>query len=282
MEPDVYETPRGLVSAQLVRGRSVSRYEELLQNYTIDGHLCLGYQLPHDPESLKLKREGTEIFGAACLFVFAGRSNVALTSGFLPPHPDLRVVADGDAAALELTQARPDGKFAAALTDIGELLCKQVRNDERLQQVTKTRRIGLGFAKLPASSALRPLVEQITAWLLAHDWSRGDLRPPSEPAIAEFVTGVMTGLPDPERPIRAQLHTNTRPMPTGKSLILSAIENKKQKTYVTETLLWLGVTAELTFGALPEVKQERVDPGQFDRIYITDRQDALVIRRDGI
>jgi len=276
---EIYETAAGLVEARLVRGPSVPEIDDLLRTYTIDGAPCLGYELPHDPHTRKVTQQGAEINGAVVAFALARVSGIALRTGFKPPHPDLAVTLDGESAALEMTEARPEGPFTAALRDVEAKLRERVASDPALAKVLVRRRIGVGFAALPPTRKMPGLLDALVAWITAHNWDNGDPAPPSDPTLSDYVTsGIGWSGADADRPIQAQWHTNARPIPNGLTLILDAIARKNRKTYDTSPL-WLGVNANLAFDQMPAVKSARIDPGQFDRIYISDGQDAVTVKR---
>jgi hypothetical protein len=224
-------------------------------------------------------KEGTEIFGAVRAFAYANVPGVALRTGFTPPQPDLSVIADGASAFLEVTQARADGAFMAELRSIEKRILNMVQSDDALRALTVTRRIELGFIALPRSSAIPPLVDAIAAWLTSHDWRTGDPPAPQSPDIAPYVgSATAFNAPEVERPIRAAWLVNERPLPDYVPIIFDAIEEKKRKSY-NGSPLWLAVTAVHAFDALPAVKRARIDPGQFERIYITDGKDAVTVKR---
>jgi hypothetical protein len=276
---EIYDTPAGLVEARLVRGPSLFEIDGLLRTYTIDGAPCLGYELPHDPETLKVTQHGAEINGAVAAFSLARVSGIALRTGFKPPHPDLAVTLDGESAALEMTEARPEGAFTAALRDVEARLRERVASDQALGKVLARRRIGVGFAALPPTPKIPGLLDALVAWITAHDWDDGDPAPPSDATLSEYVTsGTGWSGADAERPIQAQWDTNAHPIPNGLALILGVISSKNRKTYDTSPL-WLAVNANLTFDQMPAVKRAQIDPGQFDRIYITDGKDAVTLKR---
>jgi hypothetical protein len=278
LRPDVYATPVGVVEARLVRGPGVPQIDELLRTYTIDGEPCLGYVLPHDADRSRLTQHGAEINGAVVAFALANIRGVALRTGFRPPHPDLAVTAEGESAALEMTEARPEGAFTAALRNIEATFGERISADDVLRKIVARRSIGIGFGALPPSRRIPALVDALLAWVASHDWDAGDPAPPAEPALAEFVVTIGRRGPDPERPIRAEWHIGARPIPSGLALILGAVVGKNRKIYNTSPL-WLGINANLSFGEMRAVKLARIDPGQFDRIYITDGQDAVTVKR---
>ncbi|MBV8367674.1 MAG: hypothetical protein JO036_01905 [Candidatus Eremiobacteraeota bacterium] len=279
LRPEVYETPSGLVEARLYRGGSKVEIEELISGYRIDETPAANYALPHDPGSRTLTTQGTEIVGALTVFARAGVRGAAFHTGFVPPHPDLQVTVDGQTAGLEMTLARGDGAFTAALRRVENLLTEVAIADQALRRVTKDRRISIGFAALPKRARVPVLVDAIGAWLAAHNWSNGDPGQPENPAIAKYVRSVRAfNGADAERPIRATRDINERPIPSALTLIRDAVAAKNNKDYGTTSPLWLGINAEWV-GEMLAVKRAGIDPGHFGRIYIADLQDAVTLMR---
>jgi hypothetical protein len=279
LAPEVYDTDGGRVEARLIRGAPPHVVNPLAAAYVIDGTPWSAYEPTMRPGQNIATKESTEVFGAVRAFAVAGVAEVALCTGFTPPHPDLAVVADGADAFLEVTQVRPEAEFTTALHHLERLLRERTESDGVLAQVVATRRIDLGIAALPRRRRDLPaLADEIAVWLAAHDWRNGEPPRVWPAAIEPFIRHIAANAPDPERPIRAAWLTNERPIPDHAPLILDAIDDKKVKTYDGHPL-WLAITAVNAYDALREVKSAKIDPGQFERIYITDTQDAVTVKR---
>lgn len=278
LAPEIYETDGGRVESRLIRGAPPHVVNALAAAYVIDGTPWSAYEPTMRPGKNIATKESTEVFGAVRAFGVAGVAEVALRTGFTPPHPDLAVVADGADAFLEVTQVRPEAEFTTALQDLERLLRERAEKDDALAEVVATRRIDLGIAALPRRRDLPALADEIALWLAAHDWRNGEPPRTRPAAIEPFIRHTAANAPDLERPIRAAWLTNERPIPDHAPLILDAIDDKKAKTYDGQPL-WLAITAVNAYDALREVKGAKIDPGQFERIYITDTQDAVTVKR---
>ena len=280
LEPLEYATPAGLVVARLVRGATRDALNDLAATYTIDGVLWSAYEVPLESRKDTATKEGAEVFGAVRAFAIAGVSTVAIHTGFTPPHPDLAVRVDGLDAALEVTQVRPEADFTAAQRELAVFLKERVDRDPALKAIAIKKRISFGMVAMPRRRDLAALADEIVSRIKAHDWTSRDLLDPRSDPLGSYVGHVETfSGPNPEADIRIAWLVSTRAIPDQAPMIVDAIERKNTKTYNVRPL-WLAITAVTpSFEPLQRVRLERVDPGQFDRVYITDGQDALTISR---
>lgn len=277
LKPLVYDTPGGPTEARLLHGSPTHVVNELVATYRVDETPWRDYELPLQPGTTLATKQGAEIFGAVRAFAYAGLHDVRLTTGFQPPMPDLYVALPDGEAFLEVTQVRPEGAFGAALREIQDALIERTTTSSDFASVFDGRRVDLGFIAAPPRRDTPNIVTAIATWLSAYNWAGGGV-PEIPDELRKWVGSVVAFPKDPERPIRAAWLVNGRPIPDQASGILDAIQEKKRKKYEGAPL-WLAITAVHAIGSLQIVRRAMVDPGQFDRIYITDAQDALTVMK---
>lgn len=283
LQPREYNLGDGrLMRAKLSSVPREAELSEILATWRYKGQPVLGSPLTIGLSGGLIKTDA-ELVGAVETLAFAGERDVEL-SPLKPPLPDLAVRQRGREAVLEVTQL-PNRYFSAKLFELQDKLNDEMASNAAFAEILGDRRHSITFREFVPTKEQVKFVQRFVAWSLAQDWSGSDDIIINDPWLSQFAGAVTRrivsfdlGATRFKAPLlRAGRLGNALPPQDDLAEIQRAIESKKGKTYSKGSVLWLAIATATSFNSViaPMVHVD-VDPGQFERIYISDAQDILL------